>query len=130
MILGQDMLHVIRPLEYFETDRKVTLIAVRIPLAWVVTGTLPLTSGIFSTCFKAVTQTESDVKLADQFRSWYDMKSIGAYKQVDPVLPPMLEVTRYWKTQHITTDADISSVCCGLTIDAVYGKKFRAIKVS
>ena len=36
------------------------------------------------------------------------------------VLPPMLEVKRICKTQHMTTDADIRLVCCGPTIEAVY----------
>ena len=38
-----------------------------------------------STCFKAVTQIESDFNnLASQNRSWYDVESFGAYKLVDP----------------------------------------------
>ena len=84
MILGQEMFHVIRTLECFETDRKGTPIAVRIPFGWVLSGPLPSTSGIFSTCFRAVTKIEVGFNLADQVRSWYDMKSFGAYKQVDP----------------------------------------------
>ena len=66
MILGQDVFHAIRPLEYFDTDRKDTPIAVRLPLGWVLSGPLPSTSGIFSTCFKAVSRSEEDTKLADQ----------------------------------------------------------------
>ena len=84
MILGQDVFHSIRPLEYFEADRKNTPIAVRLPLGWVLSGPLPSTSGLVSTCFKAVTQSESDSKLADQLRSWYEMESFAAMKQVDP----------------------------------------------
>ena len=84
MILGQDVFHSIRPLEYFESDRKNTPIAVRLPLGWVLSGPLPSTSGLVSTCFKAVTQSESDSKLADQLRSWYEMESFAAMKQVDP----------------------------------------------
>ena len=66
MILGQDVFHAIRPLEYFDTDRKDTPIAVRLPLGWVLSGPLPSTSGLFSTCFKAVSRSEEDAKLADQ----------------------------------------------------------------
>ena len=33
---------------------------------------------------QAVTQSESDSKLADQLRSWYEMESFAAMKQVDP----------------------------------------------
>ena len=84
MILGQDVFHSIRPLEYFESDRKSSPIAVRIPLGWVLSGPLPSTSGLVSTCFKAVIQSESDSQLADQLRSWYEMESFAAKKQVDP----------------------------------------------
>ena len=84
MILSQDVFHSIRPLEYFESDRKNSPIAVRIPLGWVLSGPLPSTSGLVPTCFKAVIQSESDSQLADQLRSWYEMESFAAKKQVDP----------------------------------------------
>ena len=84
MILGQDVFHSIRPLEYFESDRKDTPIAVRKPLGWVLSGPLPSTSGLVSTCFRTVvTQNESDSKLTDQLRSWYELESFAAMKQVD-----------------------------------------------
>ena len=83
MILGQDVFHCIRPLEYFEADRPNTPIAVCLPLGWVLSGPLPSATGVFSTCFKAITSAENDSILADQLRSWYDMESFGAYKQVD-----------------------------------------------
>ena len=56
MILGQDVCHCIQPLEYFESDRKNTPRAVRLPLGWVLSGPLPSILGQISTCFKAVTQ--------------------------------------------------------------------------
>ena len=83
MILGQDVFHSIRPLAYFESDRQNTPIAVRLPLGWVLSGPLPSASGLFSTCFKAVTNSEQDSVLVEQIRSWYDIESYGAYKQVD-----------------------------------------------
>ena len=84
MILGQDVFHFIRPLEYFDSDRKNTLVAVRLSLGWVLSGPLPSTSGLFSTCFKAVTTNkDADSELAEQLRSWYDIESYGAFKQVD-----------------------------------------------
>ena len=84
MILGQDVFHFIRPLEYFDSDCKNAPVAVRLPLGWVLSGPLPATSGLFSTCFKAVTSNEdADSELVDQIRSWYDMESYGAMKQVD-----------------------------------------------
>ena len=54
MILGQDVFHSIRPLEYFDSDRKDAPVAVRLPLGWVLSGPLPSSSGLYSTCFKAV----------------------------------------------------------------------------
>ena len=51
MIMSQDMLHKIRPMKYFETDRKGTPKAVRHPLVWVLSGPRPSISGLFSTCF-------------------------------------------------------------------------------
>ena len=83
MILGQDVFHAIRPLEYFESDRRNTPVAVRFSLGWVLSGPLPSITGLFSTCFKAVTQKEHDCTLSDRLRSWYDIESYGAYKQVD-----------------------------------------------
>ena len=83
MILGQDVFHSIRPLEYFESDRRNTPVAVRLPLGWVLSGPLPSTTGLFSTCVKAVSQKEQDCTLSDQLRSWYDIESYGAYNQVD-----------------------------------------------
>ena len=82
MILGQDVFHSIRPLEFFESDRRNTQVAVRLPLGWVLSH-LPSTTGLFSSCFKAVTQKEHDCTLSDRLRSWYDIESYGAYKQVD-----------------------------------------------
>ena len=85
MILGQDLFHFIRPLEYFESDSKNAPVAVRLPLGWVLSGPLPSTSGLFSTCFKAVTSNkDADSELGDQLRSWYEMESYRAFKQVDP----------------------------------------------
>ena len=83
MILGQDVLHCIRPLEDFEADRPNTPIAVRSPLCWVMSGTLPSTTRLFSNCFKAVTSSENNSILAEDLRSWYDLESYGSYKQVD-----------------------------------------------
>ena len=84
MILGQDVFHPICPLEYFDSDRINAPVAVRLPLGWVLCGPLPSSSGLYSTCFKAVASIkELDSGRADQLRSWYDIESYGAYKQVD-----------------------------------------------
>ena len=82
MILGQDAYHAIRPIKYFETESKPSTVAVRLPLGWVLSGPLPSSSGLISTCFKAVAKQDSE--LASQIKSWYDMESYGAVNQVDP----------------------------------------------
>ena len=41
-------------------------------------------SGLVSTCFEAITQSEGDSKSADRLQSWYEMESFAALKQVDP----------------------------------------------
>ncbi|XP_075250920.1 uncharacterized protein LOC142343117 [Convolutriloba macropyga] len=82
MILGQDVYHAIRPIEYFESDSKCAPVAVRLPIGWVLSGPLPATSSFISSCFKIVTEPETD--LAEQLKSWYDMESYGAVKEVDP----------------------------------------------
>ena len=83
MILGQDVFHAIRPLEYFESDRRNAPVAVRLPLGWVLSGPLLSTTGLFPTCSQAVTQKEHNCTLSDRLRIWYDIESYGAYKQVE-----------------------------------------------
>ena len=53
MRFGQEVYHAIRPLEYFAADEKCSLFAVRLPIGWVLSGPLPSSSGLVSTCFKA-----------------------------------------------------------------------------
>ena len=81
MILGQDVYHAIRPLEYFSADEKRSPVAVRLPIGWVLSGPLPSSSCLSSTCFKV--NIEQDNELASQVKSWYDIESFGANKQVD-----------------------------------------------
>ena len=82
MILGQDVYHAIRPLEYFSADEKRSPVAVRLPIGWVLSGPLPSSSCLTSTCFKV--NIEQDNELASQVKSWYDIESFGANKQVNP----------------------------------------------
>ena len=81
MILGQDVYHAIRPLEHFSADEKRSPVAVRLPIGWVLSGPLPSSSCLTSTCFKV--NIEHDNELASQVKSWYDIESFGANKQVD-----------------------------------------------
>ena len=81
MILGQDVYHAIRPLEFFSANEKSSPVAVRLPIGWVLSDPLTSSSCLTSTCFKV--NIEHDNELASQVRSWYDIESFGANKQVD-----------------------------------------------
>ena len=81
-IIGQDVYHAIRPLEYFAAIEKCSPFAVRLPRGWVLSGPLPSSSRLVSTCFKA--NFGQNYELACKVKSWYEMESYGAYKQVDP----------------------------------------------
>ena len=82
MILGQDVYHAIRPLKYFSADEKRSPVAVCLSIGWVLSGPLPSSSCLSSTCFKV--NIEHDKELASQVKAWYDIESFGANKQVDP----------------------------------------------
>ena len=82
MILGQDVYHAIRPLEYFSADKKCSPFAVHLPIGWVLSVSLPSSWSLVSTCFKA--NIEQDLELACQVKSWYDMELYDAYKLVNP----------------------------------------------
>ena len=83
MILGQDAYKAIRPIEYFvsSTDRS-SPVAVRLPIGWVLSGPLPSTSNLSTSCFE--TSSEEDSTLAREVKLWYDMETFGAVKNVDP----------------------------------------------
>ena len=80
MILGQDVYHAIRPLEYFSADEKRSPVAVRLPIGWVLSGPLPSSSCLTSTCFKV--NIDHDNELASQVKLWCDIESFGG-KQAD-----------------------------------------------
>ena len=81
MIFGQDVYHAVRPLEYFSADEKRSPVAVLLPTGCVLSGPLPSSSCLTSTCFKM--NIEHDNELASQVKSWYDIESFGANKHVD-----------------------------------------------
>ena len=82
MILGQDVYHAIRPIEYFESASKCAPVAVRLPIGWVFSGPLSSSSSFVSPCFKTIVEPEQD--LVEQLRTWYELESYGAKKEVDP----------------------------------------------
>ncbi|XP_075256623.1 uncharacterized protein LOC142349095 [Convolutriloba macropyga] len=79
---GQDVYHAIRPIEYFESESKCAPVAVRLPIGWVLSGPLPSSSSFVSSCFKAIVEPEQD--LVEQLRTWYELESYCAMKEVDP----------------------------------------------
>ena len=81
MILGQDVYHAIRPLEYFSANKERSPVAIRLPMGWVLNGPLPSSSCLTSRCFKV--NLENDNELASQVKSWYDIESFGVNKQID-----------------------------------------------
>ena len=110
MILGQDVYHAICPLEYFAADENCSLFAVRLPIGWVLSGPLPSSSCLVSTCFQA--NFEQDYELACLVKSWYEIESYGLYKQVEPQSAQrMLAHRKYWKQQLFITSKDTMSVC-------------------
>ena len=68
MILGQDVYHAIRPLEYFSANEKRLSVAVRLPISWVLSGPLTSSSCLTSTCIKM--NIKHDNGLASQVKSW------------------------------------------------------------
>ena len=75
------MSNAFRPLENFSADEKRLPVAVRLPIGWFISGPLQSSSGLTSKCFKV--NIEHDKELAIQVKSWYEIESVGANKQVD-----------------------------------------------
>ena len=80
IIIGQDFYHAIRPVEYLLGEDSISLCAVRLPIGWVLSGPLPPSFKSNSSCFKCIVE---DMSLADQIKTWYELESYGAFKQVD-----------------------------------------------
>ena len=54
--------------------------AVRLPVGWALSGQLPSSSGLLSTCFKC---NAKDVDIVSQVKAWYELESYGEYTQAD-----------------------------------------------
>ena len=80
VIIGQDYYHAVRPIEFILGDDKNSPCSVRLPIGWVISGPLPPSVNSTSSCFKCVVE---DSSLTDQIKSWYELKSYGAFEQVD-----------------------------------------------
>ena len=80
IIIGQDSYHAIRPVEYLLGEDSISPCAVRLPIGWVLNGPLPPSFKSNSSCFKCIVE---DMSLADQTKTWYELESYGAFKQVD-----------------------------------------------
>ena len=77
MILGQDVYHAIRPLEYFAADKKCLPFTVCLPIGWILSGPLPSSSGLVAN-FGNIANMEQDFELHSQVKSCYDMELFGA----------------------------------------------------
>ena len=80
VIIGQDYYHAVRPIEFILGDDKNSPCSVRLPMGWIISGPLPPSINSTSSCFKCVVEKSS---LTDQIKSWYELGSNGAFKQVD-----------------------------------------------
>ena len=77
IVIGQNFyqhLHYIHDL-----DKKLP-IAILLPVELDLSGPLPSSSGLLSTCFKC---NAEGVKLVSQVKVWYELESYGTYKQAD-----------------------------------------------
>ena len=80
VIIGQDYYHAVRLIEFILGDDKNSPCSVRLPIDWVISGPLPPSVSSTSSCFKCVVE---DSSLTDQIKSWNELESYGAFKQVD-----------------------------------------------
>ena len=80
--LGQDAYEYIRPLEYCQDKSQKSLLVVRVPRGWVLSGTLFPSSSLIFTCLKCNIEV---VSLVEQAKSWCELELYGAYKQVDGI---------------------------------------------
>ena len=80
-MLGQDVFHAIKLLENIKEGNQKTHVAVRMPIGWVLSGSLPSPNGVRATTFKFKLE---DVALADQVNKWYELEPYGTFKQADP----------------------------------------------
>ena len=85
MILGQDVFHAIKPLEYFQGGNQNTSVAIRMLTGCILSGPLPSPFGVRVTIFKCKFE---DVALAYQVRKWYELESYGTFEQTDPRSAP------------------------------------------
>ena len=80
IIIGQDFYHVIRPVEYLPGELSISPCAELLPIGWVLSGPLPPSYKSNLSCFKYIVE---DMSLADQIKTWFELESNGAFKQVD-----------------------------------------------
>ena len=94
MILGQDVFHAIKPLEYFQGRNQNTAVAVRMPIGWVLSGPLLLPIGNRATTFKCNVE---DVPSADQVKKWYELGGMARLNKLIPV-PQLINVHKKFFT--------------------------------
>ena len=80
VIIGQDYYHAVRPIEFILEDDDNLPCLVRLPIGWVIKGPLPPSVVFTSSCFTGVVE---DPSLTDQIKSWYELETYEAFKQVN-----------------------------------------------
>ena len=80
IIIGQNYYHAVRPIEFILGDDKNSPCSVRLPIGWVISGPLPPSVHSTSSCLKCLVE---DSSLTGQIKSWYELESYGAFKQVE-----------------------------------------------
>ena len=111
MILGQDVFHAIKPLEYFQGGNQNTSVAVRMLIGCILSGPLPSPFGVRVTIFKCKNE---NVALADQVRKWYELESYGTFEQADPRSAPDKSAQNFLILLRFKTAAVILLECSGL----------------
>ena len=119
MILGQDMF-VYPPIGVFRNRPKKTLQWLSV-YRWVGYGVVYYPRlQMFSRYASRLLPKETDSKLVDQTRSWFDIESYGAYKQMDPRSAADMRAVKIHHETTFTMDPDITLVCSGLMSKLVY----------
>ena len=117
MILGQDVFHAIKPLEYFQGRNQNTPVAVCMPIGWVLSGPLPSTKGVRATTFKCNVE---DVALADQVKKWYELESYGTFKQADTRSSADKDAQKFLTLPRFVLAAVMLPECSGLMTTFIF----------
>ena len=114
MILGQSVDHAIRLLAYFSAEEKRSRVAVHLPIGWVLSGLLPSSSCLTSTCFKV--KIEHDNELASQVIHGTTLSHLGKRSRSTQDLHHTHGLTKSLRVLLYTMAWDTMSEFCGQQI--------------